>query len=205
MNSKSFGHLEIMEKGWVEKVEEENVHIRPEMKCLPKTVAINETELCKYFEPGNHMKVVSGTKKGATGMVVKVEQHVLTILSNTTKEHIRVFADNVVESFEVATGITKIRDYELHNLMLLDNNCFGVIIRVESEAFQVLKGVLERPEVSLVKLREIKCKLHEKFNLQDKYKNHVSVKDVVRILEGPCKGKQDPIEHIYKGVVFVYD
>ncbi|KAG8493277.1 hypothetical protein CXB51_010859 [Gossypium anomalum] len=198
------GDLKIL-KGWVKKVEEENVHIRPEMKGLPKTLAVNEKELCKYFEPGNHVKVVSGTKKGGTGMVVKVEQHVLIILSDTTKEHIRFFADDVVESSEVATGVTKIGDYELHNLVLLDNNSFGVIIGVENEAFQVLKGVPERPEVFLVKLREIKCKLHKKFNLQDRYRNPVSVKDVVRILEGPCKGKQCPVEHIYKGVVFVYD
>lgn len=34
------------------------------------------------------MKVVSGTQEGATGMVVKVEQHVLIILSDTTKEHV---------------------------------------------------------------------------------------------------------------------
>ncbi|KHG17889.1 hypothetical protein F383_09245 [Gossypium arboreum] len=192
-------------KGWVEKVEEENVHIRPEMKGLPKTLAVNEKELCKYFEPGDHVKVVSGTKEGATGMVVKVEQHVLIILSDTTKEHIRVFADDVVESSEVTTGITKIGEYELHDLVLLDNNSFGVIIRVESEAFQVLKGVPERPEVSLVKLREIKCKVDKKFNVQDRYRNTVAVKDVVRILEGPCKGKQGPVEHIYKGVLFVYD
>ncbi|XVF37098.1 hypothetical protein REPUB_Repub19eG0116200 [Reevesia pubescens] len=192
-------------KGWVEKVEEENVHIRPEMKGLPKTLAVNEKELCKYFEPGNHVKVVSGTKEGATGMVVKVEQHVLIILSDTTKEHIRVFADDVVESSEVTTGVTKIGEYELHDLVLLDNNSFGVIIRVETEAFQVLKGVPERPEVSLIKLREIKCKLDKKFNVQDRYRNTVSMKDVVRILEGPCKGKQGPVEHIYKGVLFVYD
>lgn len=35
------------------------------------------------------MKVVSGTHEGATGMVVKVDQHVLIILSDTTKEHVR--------------------------------------------------------------------------------------------------------------------
>ncbi|XP_038994464.1 putative transcription elongation factor SPT5 homolog 1 isoform X2 [Hibiscus syriacus] len=192
-------------KGWVEKVEEENVHIRPEMKGLPKTLAVNEKELCKYFEPGNHVKVVAGTKEGATGMVIKVEQHVLIILSDTTKEHIRVFADDVVESSEVTTGVTQIGEYELRDLVLLDNNSFGVIIRVEREAFQVLKGVPERPEVSLVKLREIKCKLEKKFDVQDKYRNTVSVKDVVRVLEGSCKGKQGPVEHIYKGILFVYD
>lgn len=55
---------------------------------MQKTLAVNERELCKYFEPGNHVKVVSGTQEGATGMVVKVEQHVLIILSDTTKEHV---------------------------------------------------------------------------------------------------------------------
>lgn len=58
---------------------------------LQKTLAVNEKDLCKYFEPGNHVKVVSGTQEGATGMVVKVEQHVLIILSDTTKEHVSVF------------------------------------------------------------------------------------------------------------------
>jgi hypothetical protein len=34
------------------------------------------------------VKVVSGVQGGATGMVVKVEGHVLIILSDTTKEHV---------------------------------------------------------------------------------------------------------------------
>ncbi|KAE9608921.1 hypothetical protein Lal_00020321 [Lupinus albus] len=192
-------------KGWVEKVDEDNVHIRPEIKGLPKTLAVNEKELCKYFEPGNHVKVVSGAQEGATGMVVKVEQHVLILISDTTKEHIRVFADDVVESSEVTTGVTRIGDYELRDLVLLDNLSFGVIIRVESEAFQVLKGVPDRAEVVLVKLREIKCKLDKKISVQDRFKNTVSAKDVVRIIEGPCKGKQGPVEHIYRGILFICD
>ncbi|OVA07397.1 KOW [Macleaya cordata] len=168
--------------GWVEKVEEDNVHIRPKMKDLPKTLAVNEKELCKYFKPGDHVKVVSGAQEGATGMVVKVEYHVLILVSDTTKEDIRVFADHVVESSEVTSCATKIGDYELHDLVLLDNMSFGVIIRVESEAFQVLKGVPDRPEVALVKLREIKSKIERRSNAQDRSKNTVSVKDVVRIV-----------------------
>ncbi|XP_050206589.1 putative transcription elongation factor SPT5 homolog 1 isoform X2 [Mercurialis annua] len=104
-------------KGWVEKVDEENVHIRPDMEDLPRIIAVNEKELCKYFAPGNHVKVVSGTQEGASGMVIKVEQHVLIILSDTTKEHIRVFANDVVERSEVTTAITELRD-ELHDLVL---------------------------------------------------------------------------------------
>jgi transcription elongation factor SPT5 len=37
------------------------------------------------------VKVVSGVQEGATGMVVKVDGHVLIILSDTTKEHVSKF------------------------------------------------------------------------------------------------------------------
>ncbi|KAF8411784.1 hypothetical protein HHK36_004343 [Tetracentron sinense] len=129
-----------------------------------ETLYVNEKNLCKYFKPGDHVKVVSGAHEGATGMVVKVEGFVLIILSDTTKEDIRMFAYNVVESSEVTSGITRIGDYELHDLVLLGNMSFGVIVHVESETFQVLKGVPERPE-----------------------------------------GKQGPVEHIYRRILFLYD
>ncbi|VAI84094.1 unnamed protein product [Triticum turgidum subsp. durum] len=198
------GDLKNLE-GWVEKVEDTTVHIRPKISDLPKTLAFNEKELCKYFKPGDHVKVVSGVQEGTTGMVVKVDGHVLIILSDTTKEHIRVFADHVVESSEITTGITRIGDYELHDLVLLDNLSFGVIIRVETEAFQVLKGVPDRPEVVLVKLREIKSKIDRRTSAKDRFNNMVATKDVVRVVDGACKGTQGPVEHIHKGILFIYD
>jgi len=39
----------------------------------------------------------------------------------------------------------------------------------------------------LVKLREIKCKIDKKISVQDRYKNTVSSKDVVRIVDGSSK------------------
>lgn len=56
-----------------------------------------------------------------------------------------------------------------------------------STPLQVLKGVPERPEVALIKLREIKCKIDKKLSVQDCFKNTISVKDVVRVVEGPSK------------------
>ena len=114
---------------------------------LQATLAIGDRELCKYFEPGNHVKVVAGATEGATGMVVSVEGHVVNIVSDTTKElvsyslsvvlkfaslkkgsitlssdsvQLRVFADNIVESSEVTTGVTRIGEYELHDLVQLE-------------------------------------------------------------------------------------
>ncbi|XP_050117255.1 putative transcription elongation factor SPT5 homolog 1 [Malus sylvestris] len=91
--------------GRVEKVEGGNVHMRPDMKGLPETLVINKNNLCKYFKIGNHVKVTSGSQKGAAGMVVKVDQQhgLVTIITDKTKKHVCVFADDVVESFG-ATG-----------------------------------------------------------------------------------------------------
>lgn len=49
---------------------------------------MSEKDLCKFFKPGDHVKVVSGAREGATGMVVKVEGHVLILVSDTTKEDV---------------------------------------------------------------------------------------------------------------------
>ncbi|WVZ73461.1 hypothetical protein U9M48_021764 [Paspalum notatum var. saurae] len=185
-------------KGSVEKVEDDTVHIQPKQPRLPRTLAFSEKDLCKYFNPGDHVKIISGVQEGAMGMVVKVEGHVLTILSDTTKEHIRVFADHVVESSEATTGITRIGDYELHDLVLLNNLSFGIIIRV-------LKGVPGKPELALVKPREIKSKIDRRTSAKDRYNNIVSTKDIVRVVEGACKGKQGPVERIHRGILFIYD
>nr|GFA41425.1 hypothetical protein [Tanacetum cinerariifolium] len=100
-----------------------------------ETIAINERELCKYFEPGNHVKYVSGAQESVTGMVITIEGHLVTIVSDTTKE-------------------------------------------------AVLKGVADRAEVQLVRLRDIKYKIDRKISAQDRYKNTVSMKDVFKVIDG---------------------
>lgn len=45
----------------------------------------------------------------------------------------------------------------------------------------------DKPEVVLVKLREIKYKIDRRASAKDSKKNTVSTKDIVRVIEGPCK------------------
>ncbi|KAI3838794.1 hypothetical protein MKW92_037114 [Papaver armeniacum] len=193
--------------GRVEKVEEANLHIKPNRKDLHTTIVVHEKYVCKYFKVGDHVKVVSGIHEGKTGTVIKVNSNVLIIVSDATREDISVFADNVVDSSEVTSGATtKVGDYELHDLVMLGDMSFGVIIRVESDALQVLKGDPDRPVVAVMKLREIKYKIdHRRSTAPDRDGNTVSVKDVVKILMGPCKGKQGPVQHIHKGILFIND
>ncbi|XP_059281743.1 putative transcription elongation factor SPT5 homolog 1 [Lycium ferocissimum] len=74
-------------------------NIKPNHTDLPPeaVVVCAKKDLCKYFEPGRHVKVISGSSKGATGLVVSAEGHVVNLLSDTIKELLHVFADNVVD------------------------------------------------------------------------------------------------------------
>ncbi|KAI3897109.1 hypothetical protein MKW98_015805 [Papaver atlanticum] len=159
-------------RGWVEKVEDDNLHIKPNRKDLHATVVVNAKYVCKYFKAGDHVKVVSGAHEGATGTVIKVNSNVLIIVSDATREDISVFADDVVDSSEVTFGATT----KVGIMSYMTSSCL-------SEAFQVLKGDPDKPVVAVVKLREIKYKI-EKSTAIDSYGNPVSVKDVVKILMG---------------------
>jgi transcription elongation factor SPT5 len=50
----------------------------------------------------------------------------------------------------------------------------------------VLKGVPDKPELVLVKLREIKCKIYRRISVKDWSNNIVSTKDIVKVIEGAC-------------------
>ncbi|BBN10641.1 transcription elongation factor SPT5 [Marchantia polymorpha subsp. ruderalis] len=193
--------------GYVEKVDDDDVFVRPKDKELKgSTLAFKDRQLCKFFKTGDHVKVVAGTHEGATGMIVRVDLGSVVILSDTTKEDIKVFTANIVESSEVTSGLNKLGDYELHDLVLLDQSTVGVIVRVEKDSCQVLKGTPERAEVVTVKLRDMRKKLFDRnTNAQDRDSNVVSLKDIVRVVEGPFKGREGPVEHINRGILFIHD
>ncbi|PHT28081.1 putative transcription elongation factor SPT5 -like protein 1 [Capsicum baccatum] len=53
-------------KGRVLRVDDDVVYLKPESEGLPQSVAIHSKDLCKIFELGDYVKVVSGGKEGAT-------------------------------------------------------------------------------------------------------------------------------------------
>lgn len=49
---------------------------------------VKEKQLQKFFKTGDHVKVIAGNHEGATGMIVKNQNNVVTILSDTTREDV---------------------------------------------------------------------------------------------------------------------
>ncbi|XP_071920979.1 putative transcription elongation factor SPT5 homolog 1 isoform X2 [Coffea arabica] len=203
-----------MYKGELAKVVDiDNVRQKVTVKLFPSNnlraldyLVMSPKELCKYFEPGNHVKIICGAAEGTTGFVVSVEGHLVNIISDTTKELLQVFADHVMEISEAASGVDQIEDFELHNLVQLDDSSFGVIIHIENESFQVLKGIPGKAVVEIVKLGNIRCKLDGiKYQTKDQLNHQLSVNDLVKVVEGVWRGRTGKILHIYKGNLFIYD
>lgn len=79
------------------------------------------------------------------------------------------------------------------------------VVQVEREACRVLTnaGSTERPDVRTCRLPDLKRKLLARMNTaQDMHMNPVSTDDMVKILEGPLKGKQATVLHVHRGFLF---
>jgi transcription elongation factor SPT5 len=192
--------------GIVVKVDDDDVYIKPKDENLNDSLVVKESQLCKFFKTGDHVKVIAGTHEGATGMIVRADAESVIILSDSTREDIKVFTTNIVESSEVTSGLNKLGEYELHDLVLLDQSTVGLIVRVDRDGCQILKGTPDRTEVVSVKQRDIRRKIYDRNVIaNDRDTNVISLKDIVRVVEGPFKGRQGPVEHINRGILFVLD
>eukprot|EP00898_Chlorokybus_atmophyticus_P002859 jgi/Chlat1/3574/Chrsp234S03564 len=193
-------------KAKVEQVDGDEVTISAKDGSLKEAVSLSAKQLRKHFDTGDHVKVLAGRHESETGMVVHVHNNVLVILSDVSMKNIEVFARDVVECTEVTGGFDTFGNFQLHDLVLLDNSSFGMIIKVEKEACQVLtnNGTPDRPDIRTVRLPEIQRKLYsKKYTTQDAYMNTIAVDDVVRIVDGAMKNKTGTVRHIQKGFLFL--
>ncbi|XP_058074942.1 protein RNA-directed DNA methylation 3-like isoform X2 [Magnolia sinica] len=126
----------------------------------------------------------------------------LSVLYGDSMEGVDMTGEASESNLESKSG----NSFELHDLVLLGQKDFGVIIGVENDSFQIIKGNSERADIATVRLQDIKnlC-FDKKFKVSDLHKNIISIDDSVRVLEGPYKGRQGIVRHIYKGMVFIYD
>jgi transcription elongation factor SPT5 len=75
--------------------------------------------LRKRFKSGDHVKVASGRYKDDTGMVVRVVEDQVTILSDMSMKEITVFSKDLSEASQGVT-ISATSKYELHDLVQLE-------------------------------------------------------------------------------------
>ncbi|BGP41488.1 transcription elongation factor spt5 [Rhodotorula kratochvilovae] len=126
--------------GTVDSIVNEVVIVAPHADLDLGTVKIEvpARSVRKRFAAGDHVKVMQGANADETGLVVKVEGDVVTFLSDLSATEVSVFAKDVREAAEVGAGVNIIAGYELHDLVQLDPQTAGVIIKMERDQFRIL-------------------------------------------------------------------
>ncbi|KAG5005395.1 hypothetical protein JHK82_029419 [Glycine max] len=97
--------------------------------------------------------------------------------------------------------------FELYDLVCFGKKDFGVIVGMDKDdIYKILKEGSDGPAAVTIERHEIKSGLFDlKLTALDQQSKTILVNDTVRVLEGPSKGKQGIVKHIYRGIVFLYD
>ncbi|KAI8472989.1 MAG: hypothetical protein J3K34DRAFT_519351 [Monoraphidium minutum] len=165
------------------------------------------SEIVKAFRVGDHVRVLSGSHKGETGIVVKVERGVCAVVGDATRSQFRVNARDLAEGSDEAPGLEVLGDkYQLHDLVQLDANTAGVIVSVERGAARVLTnhGTAAAPDVRVCKVADITRKLaNTRATTVDRHGANISVSEAVEVVDGELKGKKGTVHAVVRGQVFL--
>eukprot|EP01113_Clastostelium_recurvatum_P020602 TRINITY_DN2437_c0_g1_i1.p1 TRINITY_DN2437_c0_g1~~TRINITY_DN2437_c0_g1_i1.p1 ORF type:complete len:1057 (-),score=369.20 TRINITY_DN2437_c0_g1_i1:131-3301(-) len=188
--------------GVVESVDDDAITIMPRHEQLTELLQFPSAQLQRYFKVGDHVKVVSGKYHGQTGMVVKIDDLVAIVHSDLTNADIKVLISDIQEATEVTSGRLELGNYELHDIVQIEANRFGVIVRVDQSSFIVLD---QHGTPVTIDLKAMGPKRHSRDAVtMDKFQNQLHQNDIVQVLDGPHRRRTGTIKHIMRYFVWCY-
>ncbi|CAL1541166.1 unnamed protein product [Lymnaea stagnalis] len=190
-------------QGKVIKVDGNKITILPKHEDLKASDPLEfpYNELRKYFKMGDHVKVIAGRYEGDTGLIVRVEDNVIVLFSDLTMHELKVLPKDIQLCADMATGVDSLGQYQFGDLVMLDPQTVGVIVRLEKENFQVLSM---HNKVVNVKPQSITRKKDTRNAVSlDSENNNVQVRDIVNVIEGPHSGRTGEIKHLYRNFGFL--
>ncbi|XP_009584463.1 PREDICTED: transcription elongation factor SPT5, partial [Fulmarus glacialis] len=152
-------------------------------KILSDMLEFPAQELRKYFKMGDHVKVIAGRFESDTGLIVRVEENFVILFSDLTMHELKVLPRDLQLCSETASGVDVGGQHEWGELVQLDPQTVGVIVRLERETFQVLNMY---GKVVTVRHQAVTRKKDNRFAVAlDSEQNNIHVKDIVKVIDGP--------------------
>ncbi|KAL6063390.1 Transcription elongation factor SPT5 [Balamuthia mandrillaris] len=170
------GELKLL-MGTVESINDNMVTVRPKHEELHDLLTFDADQLAKYFKMGDHVKVIGGRFEGETGLILRVDGNIVTLFSDLTKKEIQVLSQDIQEAAEVATGNIQLGNYELHDMVQIDPQTVGVIVKVELDSFKVLDNT---GNVRTLKLQQVGNKRNSRNAVAfDSRQNPIGIGDIL--------------------------
>lgn len=188
--------------GRVTRVDGNKVTLLPRHEDLKDELEFMSHEIKKFFNQGDHAKVIAGRYEGDTGLIVRVESNMIVLFSDLTMHELKVLPRDLQLCADVATGVDSLGQYQWGDMVSLDPQTVAVIVRLEKENFQVLNmhGKLMHIRPQAVH----KKKENRRAMALDSEQNTIQVQDIVKVIDGPHSGRQGEIRHLYRNFAFLY-
>uniref|UniRef100_A0AAZ3R2U9 Transcription elongation factor SPT5 n=1 Tax=Oncorhynchus tshawytscha TaxID=74940 RepID=A0AAZ3R2U9_ONCTS len=189
-------------QGKILSVDGNKITIMPKHEDLKDPLEFPAHELRKYFRMGDHVKVIAGRYEGDTGLIVRVEENFVILFSDLTMHELKVLPRDLQLCSETASGVDAGGQHEWGELVQLDPQTVGVIVRLERETFQVLNM---HGKVLTVRHQAVNRRKDNRFAVAlDSEQNNIHVKDIVKVIDGPHSGREGEIRHIFRGFAFLH-
>ncbi|KAK4177765.1 hypothetical protein QBC36DRAFT_184175 [Triangularia setosa] len=166
-----------------------------------QTIEVPNKGLRKMFKLGDHVKVIGGSRfRDEVGMVVKISQDRVTLLTDQTNTEVTVFSKDLRAASDIG-GQGSLGQYSLLDLVQLDATTVGCIVKVDRESVGVLD---QNGEVRQVMPSQITNKLPKRRTAvaADRSGSEIRLDDVVREYGG--QQRQGKILHIHRSFVFLH-
>ncbi|KAI0366514.1 transcription elongation factor Spt5 [Pilatotrama ljubarskyi] len=194
-------HVEVFEgeqagvHGTVHSIEGDIVTIEPVgVDFDGQRIQLPARSVRKRFKPGDHVKVMTGKNADETGLVVSVMDNVVTFLSDMTMQEVSVFSKDLREAAEVGTGTNIVGNYELHDLVQIDQQTVGVIFKTERDSFRVLD---QNGQVRLVQPHQITMRRDSNRAIATDSEGHeLRIGDNVKEIDG--EGRKGRVLHTHQ-------
>ncbi|XP_001600437.1 transcription elongation factor SPT5-like [Nasonia vitripennis] len=189
-------------QGKIVSIDGNKIMVMPSHEELNEPIEFMARELRKYFNIGDHVKVLAGKYEGDTGLIVRIEENRIVLFSDVSMHELEVLPINLQLCPDMASGVDRLGKFQWGDLVQLEPQTVGVIVRLERDNFQVLSmhgNVVQASPVSLTKYNE-----NRNTTALDMYQDSIRRKDIVKVLDGPHSGREGEIKHLYRNFAFLY-
>jgi transcription elongation factor SPT5 len=166
-----------------------------------QTIEVPTKGLRKRFRPGDHVKVIGGSKyRDEVGTVVKISEDRITFLTDQSHNEVTVFSKDLREASDIG-GQGSLGQYSLLDLVQLDPTTVGCIVKVDRESLVVLD---QNGDTRQVMPSQIANRLPKRKTAvaADRNGSEIRLEDVVR--EHGAQQRQGKIIHIHRSFVFLH-
>ncbi|EXJ81454.1 hypothetical protein A1O3_07746 [Capronia epimyces CBS 606.96] len=158
--------------------------------------------LRKRFKEGDNVKIIGGSKyRDEVGMVLRIKDDKVTVLTNNSNEEITVFSKDLREATDAGGSGAGASKFDVQELVQIDPTTAGCVIRADRESVRILdqNGSVTTRIPSQVQ----KIEARRNAVATDKNGSEIRLGDVVR--ESGGENKSGTILHIHRGFVFAHN